>query len=301
SSIFSMLASRPQEMCCLHRESFCGCDSSTFWIDPFQNFLNVTEVQDQKGFHANTMGFMVGGDYCFENNIAVGVGAGYGHTNLSWSKNAGHSRSNNIYTAVYANYIQPVFFINAAFLADYEFFHSARHMFFSSLNEEAQNSHHGFGLNTYLSGGADIVVGGIVIRPFLTTNYTYLGEGTFKEFGADSLDIIGETKNTSYWRNTLGSQFSYTQEVSFGCLAATLSFSWVNISPLSNRNYTGRFVNLPDHFVVWGYHKQWNLFAPAFDMTLNLNPGIMMSLSYEGEFGGNYQSGWGRFRFEWNF
>jgi outer membrane autotransporter protein len=92
----------------------------------------------------------------------------------------------------------------------YNNYNVRRNIAFDNINRTANSSPGAGELDTMLATGYDFKKGNWTFGPTASLQYTYLGVNSFKETGADSLNIDADGWNASSLLSTVGAQAAYT-------------------------------------------------------------------------------------------
>ena len=308
SMITQMFSYRAEELCCQRLETAPVCAPTALWVEPYDQFLKIDTVTQQKGFNANTAGVAAGIDHCFSSGVAIGVASGYSHTDLTWMEEAGRSTMHSVFAGVYSDWIDGPLSICASAIGAKDHFAVTRHIFYPGFSANAKSKHSGWEYDVHLGSGYDFPLRtwnsqtpSVYMRPFMNFDYFSLSENGCEEKGAGVLDLDIYAKDSKFLRSQLGVQLSRSMMFSKGCWSPSLWLSYINIYSFSDINYTSNYVGLPGSFIVHTFPKMWNLFSPGFDFSINFNSGLILIMKYQAEFNGTYMTQGGNLRFEWSF
>ncbi len=301
SYIASFLNRHSQEQCCKHLVEACVATGTTIWMEPFGLDIWQKPVHDERGFHAWTGGLVLGGDYCFMNNIVLGLALGGNATYLNWSGGMGHAHFPSGFVALYADYARKWGYIEASVLGGIDFFKQTRHIHFTGVHRNAKSRHRGYDLNAHLGGGWDIKTGPVYLQPFFNLDYSFLHQDHFKEHGAQSLNLSVSDKSFGFLRAEEGISLTKSFKTRHGCWFPKIWMSLITSIPLYNRNYTSSLQGQDQTFTVWTYHRTVNRFSPGAEVTWDLNGAVTLSARYGAEIGSDLFEQKADLRVEWGF
>ncbi len=244
---------------------------------------------------------MIGGDYCFQNNVLLGLAVGGNTSYLKWTGKMGNAHLPSGFAALYADWSNRRWAVEASVLGGLDFFRTKRHIHFTGVHRNAKSHHRGFDWNAHLGTSADIRAGAFFFEPFANFDYSFLHQNGFTEHGADSLNLKVQSKNFAFFRAEEGIAFLRSFKTKHGCWSPRMWVSLVTSVPLYSHNYKSSLVGQPGSFTVWTYHKTNNRVAPGFELTWSINRSVALSTRYGAEFGQNICEQRGDFRFEWDF
>jgi fibronectin-binding autotransporter adhesin len=169
-------------------------------------FTHVAGTEGAPGFNLQTGGVTVGVDYRVCPNFAVGLLAGYAHTNADLVNN-GNLEVNSAKFGAYATAFTGGFYLNSAVTGGWSDYDSHR----TALGGTASGSTDGGDINVLVSGGYDWRTGNLSIGPTGSFQYNYLSFNGFAESGslaplkfndqhADSIRTAFGMKATYDWK-----------------------------------------------------------------------------------------------------
>jgi autotransporter-associated beta strand protein len=301
SYIASFLNRHPEEECCKHLVEACFAGGATVWMDPFGLNIDQDAVHDQRGFHASIGGVVIGGDYCFKNNLLIGLAVGGNVSHLHWSGSMGDGNFPSGFTALYADWAKKYGYVEASVLAGLDFYHLKRHIHFPGVHRNAKSSHKGYDLNAHLGGGLDLNLGGVYLQPFFNLDYSFLHQNAFKEHGAKSLNLSVSEKSFGFLRAEEGLALTKSFKGRRGCWYPKIWASLVTSVPMYYINYISAMQSQDKTFKVWTYDRTVNRFSPGAEITFDFKGLAMMSLRYGAEIGSHSFEQKADVRLEWGF
>lgn len=301
SVISSTLNKHAREECCRHLITPGQCDNSSVWIEPFGMRVMQKASGEQRGFESETGGLMLGGDYCFQNNVLLGMAVGGNTSYLKWTGGMGNAHLPSGFAAIYADWSSKIWYLEASVLGGVDFFRTNRHIHFTGVHRNAKSHHMGFDLNGHFGASVDLRAGAFYFEPFFNFDYAYLHQNGFTEHGANSLNLKVHSKDMAFMRTEEGVSFMRSFKTEKGCWSPKIWVSLVTSVPLSSSHYKSSLKGQPGSFTVWGYHKTNNRVAPGAELTWSINRSVALSAKYGAEFGKNILEQRADLRFEWNF
>lgn len=301
SYIASFLNRHPQEQCCKHLVEACFAGGATVWMDPFGLNMDQDPVHDQRGFHASIGGVVIGGDYCFKNNLLIGLSIGGNVSHLHWSGSMGDGNFPSGFAAFYADWAKKYGYLEASILAGLDFYHLKRHIHFPGVHRNAKSFHKGYDLNAHLGGGLDLNLNGIYLMPFFNLDYSFLHQDAFKEHGANSLNLSVSKKSYGFLRAEEGLALTKSFKGRRGCWYPKIWASLVTSVPMYYINVVSALQGQDKTFKVWTYNRTVNRFSPGAELTFDFKGLAMMSLRYAAEIGSHSFEQKADVRLEWGF
>lgn len=142
-------------------------------------FTHVDGTDGAAGFDLQTGGVTLGVDYRVSSNFAIGLIAGYAHTNADLVNN-GNLDVNSAKFGLYATAFSGGFYLNSAVTGGWSAYDSHR----TALLGTASGSTDGGDINVLVSGGYDWRNGNLSIGPTASFQYNYLSFNGFTESGS---------------------------------------------------------------------------------------------------------------------
>ena len=208
----------------------------------FANILGQFGSRDptntQNGFSFNNEGFLLGGDYRFRPDLALGAAFGYNYSSTDFDTNANSApgqflHSNLFQFNLYGTYsATDALYFDA--LASFGFgdTDSKRHILIPGLpdggDRTATGNFDGQTAGFAVGGGYNIPFGALTVTPTARLEYQYIHSGGFTESGASGLDLTYSASTQTAILSFIGGQVSYAISTSFGVLSPTLRGNWAH-------------------------------------------------------------------------
>jgi uncharacterized protein with beta-barrel porin domain len=142
-------------------------------------FTHVDSTDIARGFDLQTGGFTLGVDYRIGSNFAIGLIAGYAHTNADLA-NGGDLDVNSGKFGIYATAFSRGLYVDTAVTGGISEYDSHR----AALGGTASGNTDGGDLNVLVNGGYDWTKGDLSIGPTASFQYTYVNFNGFTESGS---------------------------------------------------------------------------------------------------------------------
>ncbi len=290
-------------------------DGNGVWIDGFGDVMNQKHQQGEYGFHAATGGVVAGIDKQIPDCPALFIGAGgsYSWTHVHWNGHHGNGNINTGYGFMYLAVQQPYFFMNVTAFGAVNHYDAKRHMGFLAISRTATHHNKGRSIGGQVDINFPVPISCWELAPLLSANYDYLHQNSFKEHGADSLNLRIHKKNSDLLRGKVGIRASKsckpcpqdvptTQSKLFNPLKTDKepsnisSVRWAPYTELSvirefrfhGRQIKASLQDMDCVFAVRGLNPDRTLIAPTLGLNIFFeNPRIDLSLDYSGEFAFN--------------
>lgn len=283
--------------CCC--EDYDPCDRPwNLWIDFQGNFLHQGHMDEELGFNNETGFATIGVDRSFPCDLILGASASYSYSDILWSPDRVHGKIQSGYGSLYGSYFGNYLYANTVLMGAYNSYFERRSINFLEINRKARAT---FGGGEFLAYGE---IGGLFsicsfdIQPYVSADYIYLYEGSFKEHGADSIDLHVHSTSYNMIRSAAGLNLTYWHNL----VRFDGSLSYINEKRFGGKKYTTGFVGVDPTFTVFGLAPNRNLISPAASVTLfSHNKRCSLSANYEGEFGHKFSQQNVALSFLWEF
>jgi outer membrane autotransporter protein len=183
-------------------------------------FTHVDSTDNARGYDLQTGGVTLGVDYRIGSNFAVGLIAGYAHTNADLP-NSGNMDVNSGKFGLYGTAFSGGFYLDSAVTGGISEYDSHR----TALLGTASGSTDGGDLNVLVNGGYDLKKGGLSIGPTASFQYTYVSFNGFTESGSLAPLKINDQHVDSI-RTAFGMKASYDWKVGNVLIRPELRAAW---------------------------------------------------------------------------
>ena len=200
-------------------------------------FTHVAGTDGASGFNLQTGGVTVGVDYRVCPNFAVGLLAGYAHTNADLVNN-GNLDVNSAKFGLYATAFTGGFYLNSAVTGGWSDYDSHR----TALGGTASGSTDGGDFNVLVSGGYDWKTGNLTIGPTASFQYNYLSFNSFTESGSLA-PLKYNDQDTDSIRTAFGMKATYDWKVGNVLVRPELRLAWQHEYGLSAYPIAAGFAN----------------------------------------------------------
>ncbi len=267
------------------------------WSDFWGDFTHQHKLQKEEGFHANTGGALIGTDCQLPSHLNIGLAAGYSYSHVDWDHLTNSGSVQGIYGLLYASWFNPHFYVNGIMTGAYNHYTEKRPIHLSSQGSAAQIHRHASSDFNGAEGGLSVNmgglfnVGGVDISPFGAAEYYFLHQNSFKEHGAESLNLHVQDSHADVLRATLGLNVAKCYSKRNMKWVPTVQLAVIREQRFIGRSYQAALQgNLAEHFTVEGMKPCRTLIAPLAGCTAWMrNDHVGLSLFYSGQFHAKYQ------------
>ncbi len=195
-------------------QPYCGDENKgmNVWMLPFGTRQTQGSNKQNPGYRATTPGVLLGVDGFATHNFLLGGFIGYSHSNLEWTEKSGSANQDTGYASLYGKWGKPHTYLESSLIFGYNSYRTNRHIFFNFLeefNRHAKGQHYGLQGSFHVKAMGDFKRGLIILSPFVDAGYLYLYEGSFKEHGAQSLNLHVASKSSDLLTTEAGIKLSH--------------------------------------------------------------------------------------------
>jgi outer membrane autotransporter protein len=271
------------------------------WLQPLGQWGDQNGNEGQAGYKYGMGGIAGGFDYLLSANLIGGAGIGYFYTDVNLDQNSGNGKINDFAGSIYGTYFKERFYLEGVLSYGRNDYDSTRHIAFGSLQRTANNKHYGNAYSGSLEGGYNLWAQEWIFQPLASLGYVYLDEEAFDEEGAGGANLSVDARQTSNLRSELGLRVSRAFKVDGGSVIPELKAAWLHDFDIDDRHITASFNGFPGAaFTVAGRDIERDGALIGAGITYLHKSGISVSLVYDGEFWGSYNSNgvYGQLRYE---
>ncbi len=172
----------------------------------FSRTINLGTLQN---YNSDVGGFLVGSDYRWNQNFVTGLYAGYDYTYAKYSGSS-NMRGNGVNFGTYASYAKDGYHADAVIGGGYTAYQTKRSIQFSTIDRTASADPTSAQFTAGINLGKDFEIQRFTFGPIAGLQFTAANIGSFKETGAESLDLSLAKQNANSLRSTLGGRIAYT-------------------------------------------------------------------------------------------
>jgi autotransporter-associated beta strand protein len=243
-------------------------------------FTNVDSTSNAPGYDVNTGGFTLGVDYRLTPNFALGLTAGYAHTNVGIDSPGGNIDVNAGRIGMYATVFGNGFYLDAAVSGGPSGYTTHR----TALQGSANGSTNGGDLDGLIAGGYDWQKGNLTIGPTASFQYGYIAFDGFTETGSLA-PLKFPRQNTESERTAVGAKASYEWKVGNITAIPEIRAAWQHEFGTSAYSVVANLASgAGNSFTVNGPPIGRDSLLIGAGATIILNERVSAHLYYDGEF-----------------
>jgi autotransporter-associated beta strand protein len=274
---------------------------NSIWIEPFGQFVEMSQIQQLTGFDTTTGGVVGGYDYCTPAKVYLGAAFGYANSHLEWHQQNGHGQIQNFFGGFYGSFKGDYLWFDASALTGVNEYKLRRNISFTGLHRKAKSDHWGWDADLHVGFTGNHQLKYLRIQPFAEAEYYFLYQERFNERGAQSLSLDIRKKNSQMMRSQAGVRVSDYFEIDYGCWSPYVAFSYVGKYSLGSTHEKASFDDESCVFSAKGFDRILNAFSPEIGINLTLNNGLELFGSYSAEVGPYQKTQQVDLRLQWNY
>ena len=235
------------------------CSKPYCWLQGVGQANNSTCTKRYNNFGYNTGGIVGACDWQVRPDCVVGINIAALGNNFHWFNCGGHGRGGQADIGIYASYFPNCFFIDALLEGGLHGSSACRTIIFDGVDRRAHSHQFGADVALHAQAGLNVIQD---LIPYIRVSYFLTHENRFKEYGADSLNLVVHPFNTDIIRAQIGAELNHVFEGSNHTkVMPQLQAAWVKDSWGNDRIIMGHLVQpcgclyakgmceFPSHFV----------------------------------------------------
>jgi uncharacterized protein YhjY with autotransporter beta-barrel domain len=261
------------------------------WFNAFGQWGDQDEEDGFTGFDHDLWGTTLGFDHTFGDKLMAGLSLGYSRTDIDLDRHLGDGDIKSLFGSLYGSYFNKNAYIEAAFSYGRNWYENRRLVMIGPIQRRASSEHDGDVFSGYLGAGYYFNLKDWALGPFGSLRYVYLDEESFRETGAGSVSLWGDSRKTDSLVSELGLQVKRAFGTKYGNLIPELSAAWSYDFDIDDRVITTSFAGSPGaSFSLDGQDVEKHGAILGAGLTFIHQSGFSTSLRYSGEFRGDYKS-----------
>jgi outer membrane autotransporter protein len=261
------------------------------WFNGYGQWGDQEPDKGFTGFDYNIYGGTLGFDHAFNEKMTAGLSLGYSRTDVDLDHHQGDGSIKTFTGSLYGSYFTRNAFVEGAVSYGRNWYDNTRLIAIGPILRKASSDHDGNLFSAYLGGGYGFDIRDWMIGPFASLRYIYLSEESFRERGADSLNLTVDHRNTNSLTSELGLRLARIFKTRYGSLIPEASAAWSYDFDIDDRIITASFDGFPGAaFSIDGQPVERNGAVLGTGLTFIHKSGLSTSLRYRGEFREKYRS-----------
>ncbi len=252
------------------------------------------------GFDYRTSGLSLGFDYGVTDNVLVGVGAIFTGTDIDHDDDEGKGAIKSKGLSVYGSYFPDPMYVEAGFSYAAQEYDNERRVVVGPIERTAVSDHDGDALSVFAGVGCEREIKKWTVMPFASLEYICLDEDGYEESGADSVNLLVDSRQTQSLVSEVGVSVARVFEVEQGKLIPEVRGAWNYDFGVDDRDITASFEGSPGaSFTIEGQEIGEHGLTVGGRVRFLHNGGWGIGLKGDGEFRDDYTAAGvaGEFRF----
>jgi outer membrane autotransporter protein len=256
------------------------------WVTGFGDFVSVDADANGKGYDFTTGGASLGIDYRLTDQLAIGAMGEYSHTWTNLNP-GGHIDVDSGRGGLYATWFNHGLYLNAAIYGGHNNYDSGR----PALGGVATGGSEGEEWSTFISGGYDFHLGGLVVGPIGALQYTDVHVDGFNENGSLAPLAI-HSDSVQSLRSDVGFRAFYQWQIGKVQIEPSLKAAWEHEYKYSALPVTAGFAEFSSPSATFfGPSEGHDSAVISAGISSQLTPAVTVYVNYDGQLGrGNYDS-----------
>lgn len=292
-----------------HSDCFVFSDSTndiSVWLDLYgfnADYKSSLEQHQKIDLHMTSTGAGIGGQFLVSDEINVGGGIGYFHSN------ADQSDINGVYFGPAVQYLFSDGWVGLTVFGMGNFYDGKRKVCLpqetkESVSYTAQSWDVDVRIETeyMLEPPSDFFITDLTFHPFLRIDYFNVFELSHDDKIDDQMTVLNEGRHSSYFYSKLGTRFERVMICNqSGNLNLNIDLGWINMSPISGEPVRWKLKGTEKGRSFDSQPESKNQLAVGAGIIGMYTNGLLIGLEYAGAFGADSPMQTGRMRFEWNW
>lgn len=270
------------------------------WAEGFTQRGQADVDDGLTGFDYRTGGGSLGFDYAVTDNLLAGIGGIATGTEIDYDDDQGKATIRSKGISLYGSYFPEPTYVEAGLSYAAQEYDNERNVVIGPIERTAVSDHDGDAFSAFAGVGCERRVREWTVIPFASLEYTCLDEDGYEESGADSVNLIVDSRHTQSLVSELGLSVGRVFEVEQGKVIPQLRGAWNYDFGIDDRDITASFAGSPGaSFTIEGQDIGEHGLTLGAGIAFFHNGGWSVGLKTDGEFRDDYSAGGvaGEFRF----
>jgi uncharacterized protein with beta-barrel porin domain len=260
------------------------------WLEGFSQFGNQGWVDGFGGFNYSMGGTALGVDYALTERLVVGANFGYSYSRINQDDSFGSGVINSLYGSLYGTYFTESAYLESVLSYGNHGYKNRRRISIGSIQRLAESDHDGNAFSVLAEAGYKFNFEKCAVQPFVSLLYSYLNEGSFRESGANSLNMKVDTRETNSVVSELGLRAARPIKTSKGTLVPEVKAAWQYDFGVDKRTMPISFAGAPVGLTIDGRNLSKSSAVVGAGLTFTSKGGITASLQYDAELRSGYNA-----------
>jgi len=278
----------------MEKNGFAGSSQSkpnSAWVDGFGETADAGSKKGFNGYRYTLGGVSAGTDYLIKENFLAGASFGQSHSALNFDRDMGSGDIESTLVSLYGSLFDDKAYLDGAVSYGRETFRNNRLVEVGNIVREAHSKHNGDLFSLYTEGGYNFAMEKWLLEPFASLQYIYLDEESFREAGADGVNLIVGDRRTSSLVSDFGLRFMrpFTNDV--WNFVPDITVTWRHDYDIDDRHIHAAFDGSPANtFTTESRDLDRDGIIIGGGLTLINKGGMSSYFRYDGEIRGKFDA-----------
>lgn len=262
------------------------------WFQGFGSKFDHDRTFKTLGFRGNQAGVMMGFDYQVNDDLLLGVGGGYKHTNLDVNLDVAHQKTETPFGSIWGLYSLGNYDLEGGLTYNRKSHEAKRYIRGLGNTLTAKHKNHGYSLLPHFAVAYNHWAEcDVHVRPFVAFDFLYLNENGYTETGANSLNLTVKDHTTSSLQSSLGFMIDRHIKWCEGDFRPSFEARYMNRTQLRKAKIVNAFSFAPQAtFISTANQKSLHRLGLAAEIAYEWHDGANFRLRYSGDYGKNQKS-----------
>jgi outer membrane autotransporter protein len=264
-----------------------------FFINTIGGFgeTDRTERENASDFHS--IGAIAGVDYRLLDNLIIGIAGGYSHLDLDFAQavdvGGGGVEADNYNISAYSTFYAGDLYVDGIFTYGWSDYEIERKILVGSntgvatINRTAFATPEGEQFYGSLASGYNFHTGSLTYGPYVRVNYLNASIDSYREQGAQGLDLRVADQEVDSLESVVGGQISYAFSQAFAVIVPHFRMEWHHEFFDNAREFSVSYVNDPRNntLTLESDRLDGDFFNIGVGVSADFKHGIQAFLDYE--------------------
>lgn len=257
------------------------------WFQGFGNRGHGEKTFQTPAYQTMTAGVMMGFDYQVYDDLRLGVGGGYRHTNTEIDVSVAHYDTKAPFGSFWGLYSWGCTDFEFGFMYQHDENRGKRYVIVNNFNAVAQSKYDGYDFLPHFAVAHNLwVCDALHIRPIFAIDMIFSHTDKMREFGGLAANLNADSYKSSYLQTSLGASFDRHLCWSHGLVIPSLEFRYVNFAQMKLAKAVNSFASFPTAtFVTTAHRDNRSYFELGAGISQEWHSGANFSLRYQGRYG----------------
>jgi len=267
-----------------------GARDPAVWAQPFGTYLHQDPRGTSNGYNASVWGLLGGYDTQVNNNLFLGLSAGYARDEIRTKDASARSGVDSYQLGLYGRLMSRACYLDSIFSFAYNRYDSSRKINFGGLDRTPTAKYGGQQYSVYFEGGYNFDYKKLEITPLVSLQYMRLNIDGYTEKNADAADLSVDRQGYNLLQSGLGVKAALTMEKKNYSLVPEIHFRWLYNCINENQQATSTFTGGGASFATSGFNPPTSTYNFGTKLTILTRKNTSLTLDYDCELKADFYS-----------